>query len=193
LGFGFVSSSGGDSRPDIQFHFSPASYDSETRRFAATPAMTVGIYPLRPQSRGSVHICTDDSFASPAITSRFLDCDHDRSLLTSGIRIARRIVDQEPLGAYRTTEVSPGTHVDTDAELAAYMRATGDTSYHPAGTCRMGSDPMAVVDHRLRVRGLRGLRVVDASVMPTLVSGNTNAATFMIAEKGAAMTREDHR
>jgi choline dehydrogenase len=193
LGFGFVSSPAGDSRPDIQFHFSPASYDSETRRFGAAPAMTVGIYPLRPQSRGSVHIRTDDSFAPPIISSRFLDCEYDRSVLTSGIRIARRIVAQAPLDAVRTIEISPGSGVDTDAELAAYIRATGDTSYHPAGTCRMGSDPMAVVDHRLRVRGLHGLRVIDASVMPTLVSGNTNAATFMIAEKGAAMTREDQR
>jgi choline dehydrogenase len=191
LGFGFVSSSPSESRPDIQFHFSPASYDSETRRFEAAPAMTLGIYPLRPESSGSVHIRSGDPLAPPIISSRFLDCERDRSLLISGIRIGRSIVAQEPLDAYRTIELSPGRDVDTDAELTAYIRATGDTSYHPVGTCRMGSDPMAVVDHRLSVRGLRGLRVVDASVMPTLVSGNTNAATFMIAEKGAAMVRED--
>jgi choline dehydrogenase len=193
LGFGFVRSSPAAPRPDIQFHFSPASYGTgSTRRLDTRPGMTLGVYPLRPRSRGSVHIRSADPLVPPAIQPRFLDDELDRSLLLSGIRIGRRIVEEHTLDAVRGHELSPGADVQSDEELLAYVRAQGDTSYHPVGTCRMGNDPMAVVDHRLRVRGVHGLRVIDASVMPTMVSGNTNAATLMIAEKGAAMVLEDH-
>lgn len=109
------------------------------------------------------------------------------------MRIARRIMDDPSLDAYRAFEMIPGPDVRTDDELLGYVRDHGDTSYHPVGTCRMGADPMAVVDHRLRVHGTGGLRVIDASIMPTMVSGNTNAASMMIGEKGAAMVIEDHQ
>ena len=196
VGYGFVRSAPTEPRPDVQFHFSPASYGVDaraSRRLDTRPGMTLGVYQLRPESRGSVHVRGADPFAPPAIRPRFLDHEVDRACLVAGMRIGRAIVEHPALDAYRDHELAPGAGVRTDDELLAFARERGDTSYHPVGTCRMGSDPLAVVDHRLRVRGLHGVRVVDASVMPTLVSGNTNAATFMIAEKGAAMVLEDHR
>ncbi|MBO4269201.1 GMC family oxidoreductase [Microbispora triticiradicis] len=193
LGFGFVRSSPDETRPDIQFHFAPASYGpGSSRRLDTAPGMTLGVYPLRPESSGSIHVRSRDPMAPPEIRPRFLESGMDRSRLVAGIRIAREIVESPVLDPYRGDELTPGSGVRTDDELLAYARAHGDTSYHPAGTCRMGGDPMAVVDHRLRVHGVEGLRVVDASVMPTLVSGNTNAASLMIAEKGAAMILADH-
>ncbi|GAA3753236.1 GMC family oxidoreductase [Salinactinospora qingdaonensis] len=192
LGYGFVRSSDRETRPDVQFHFAPASYgEGASRRLDTAPGMTLGVYPLRPESRGCVHIRSRDPFQAPAIRPRFLESEADQARLLAGIRIARRIVEAPSLSDYRAFELSPGEKVRSDEELLAYARARGDTSYHPAGTCRMGEDSMAVVDQRLRVHGVRGLRVVDASVMPTIVSGNTNAASLMIGEKGAAMIVED--
>jgi choline dehydrogenase-like flavoprotein len=155
--------------------------------------MTLGVYPLRPQSKGSVHIRSRDPLVAPSIRPRFLDAEQDRSTLITGMRIARGIVEQPSLDEYRDFELVPGIDVRTDDDLLAYVRSHGDTSYHPVGTCRMGDDPLAVVDARLRVRGVQGLRVIDASVMPAMVSGNTNAASMMIGEKGAALVLEDHR
>jgi choline dehydrogenase-like flavoprotein len=154
--------------------------------------MTVGIYPLRPESSGSIHIRSADPQMPPAIRPRFLDTAADRATLLAGMRIARRIVEGQPLDEYREFETSPGPDVQTDDELLAYARAKGDTSYHPVGTCRMGSGPAAVVDERLRVLGVHGLRVIDASIMPMMISGNTNATSMMIGEKGAALVLEDH-
>jgi choline dehydrogenase-like flavoprotein len=192
LGFGFVRSSPAESRPDVQFHFSPASYGgASSRRLDTRPGMTLGLYPLRPQSAGSIHIRSADRLAPPALRPRFLAAPADRDRLVAGIRLAREIIEGPALDPYRGEELVPGEAARSDEELLAYARALGDTSYHPVGTCRMGEDGLAVVDPRLRVRGLTGLRVVDASVMPTMVSGNTNAATLMIAEKGAAMIREE--
>ncbi|MFI2611562.1 GMC family oxidoreductase [Kitasatospora sp. NPDC018619] len=194
LGFGFVRSSEREERPDIQFHFAPASYgEGASRRLDTRPGMTVGVYALRPESRGSVHIRSRNPLTPPAIRPRFLDTEHDRAKLVEGMRIARRIVEQPAIDHYRDFELLPGSEVRTDDELLAYARSHGDTSYHPVGTCRMGDDPMAVVDERLRVHGVHGLRVIDASVMPTMVSGNTNAASMMIGEKGAALVLEDHQ
>ncbi|HEV2377245.1 MAG TPA: GMC family oxidoreductase N-terminal domain-containing protein [Streptosporangiaceae bacterium] len=192
LGYGFVPASAGQQRPDIQFHFAPASYGpGSTRRLDTSPGMTLGVYPLRPQSQGSIHITSASPLDLPAISPRFLDSEYDQATLLTGVRIGRAIVAGTALDAYRESELTPGAEVQTDEDLLAYARATGDTSYHPVGTCRMGADPMAVVDHRLRVHGVDGVRVVDGSVMPAMVSGNTNAATFMIAEKGAAMIMEN--
>ncbi|MCK7624979.1 GMC family oxidoreductase N-terminal domain-containing protein [Streptomyces sp. RS10V-4] len=194
LGFGFLRTSDAEQRPDIQFHFAPASYgEGASRRLDTAPGMTLGVYPLRPESRGSIHIRSRNPLTAPAIRPRFLDAEADRTRLVAGMRLARTIVEQPALDPYRAAELVPGADVRTDDELLAYARAHGDTSYHPVGTCRMGDDPMAVVDARLRVRGVHGLRVIDASVMPVIVSGNTNAASMMIGEKGAAMVLEDHR
>jgi choline dehydrogenase len=193
LGFGFVRSAPAEPAPDLQFHFAPASYGpGSSRRLDTAPGMTLGVYPLRPESRGSIHIRSRDATVPPAIRPRFLDADEDRRRLVAGMRLARRIVEDPALDAFRDVELSPGGTVRSDDDLLAHARAHGDTSYHPVGTCRMGTDPMAVVDDRLRVRGVHALRVIDASVMPTMVSGNTNAATLMIAEKGAAMILDDH-
>lgn len=192
LGSGFVRSSADQPSPDIQFHFSPASYGSgPSRRLDIKPGMTLGVYPLRPCSRGSVHIRSRDPMSPPLIRPRFLDSATDRECLLAGIRIGREIVTGGALERYLAFELAPGAQVRSDEELLAFVRSAGDTSYHPVGTCRMGTDAMAVVDSRLRVHGLDGVRVVDGSIMPTPVSGNTNAATFMIAEKGAAMIRQD--
>jgi choline dehydrogenase-like flavoprotein len=192
LGFGFVRSSPKAPRPDLQFHFAPASYGSaSTRRLDSKPGMTLGIYPLRPESRGSIHVQSADPFRPPAIQGRFLAEESDRRCLVAGMRIARRIIENPAMDEYRDHELSPGKDVTSDSDFIDYAREAGDTSYHPVGTCRMGADALGVLDQRLRVRGVSGLRVVDASVMPTMVSGNTNAATLMIGEKGAAMIRED--
>lgn len=191
LGFGFVRSSANELRPDIQLHFSPASYSPARGRLERAPGMTLGVYPLRPESRGSVHVGSAEPTAPPVIEPRFLDDASDCARLIQGARLARQIVARPAFDPYRSYELSPGDEVQSDDELLAFARAHGDTSYHPVGTCRMGSDAMAVVDHRLRVRGVERLRVIDGSVMPTLVSGNTNAAVLMIAEKGAAMVLQD--
>jgi choline dehydrogenase-like flavoprotein len=194
LGHGFVRSSDRETRPDIQFHFSPASYGAgSSRRLDTAPGMTLGVYQLRPESRGSIHIRSRNPLTAPAIRTRFLETELDRVKLVAGMRIARQIIEGPSLDPYRAYELSPGPDVQTDDELLAYARAHGDTSYHPVGTCRMGSDPQAVVDQRLRVHGVQDLRVIDASVMPAMVSGNTNAASLMIGEKGAAMVLQDHR
>ena len=192
LGHGFVKSREQEPRPDLQFHFAPASYGpGSSRRLDTLPGMT-GLYPLRPESTGSIHIHSSDPAVAPVIESRFLEHEEDQRRMIAGMRILRDMAAQPALRADRDHELSPGTEVESDEELLAFARTQGDTSYHPVGTCRMGNDELAVVDHRLRVRGLEGLRVIDASIMPTMVSGNTNAASLMIAEKGADMVLQDY-
>ena len=136
------------------------------------------------------HLATREA---PAINPGYLEAQADIDVITSGIRIARRIFAQPALAPHVVAETLPGQDVQTDDDIAAYIRTVGHTAFHPVGTCKMGQDPMAVVDPRLRVRGIVGLRVIDASIMPTLTSGNTNAPTMMIGEKGAAMLIEDIR
>lgn len=188
LGYGFVKSSERLLTPDIQYHFAPATFHQSARRKLDTqPGMTLGMYPLRPRSCGSIHIESADPMQPPAISPRFLQDQDDLQSLLAAVRIGRTLAQADPLRRYVEEELAPGPAVQTDAELTAHLRSHGDTSFHPVGTCSMGT----VVDERLRVRNLTGLRVVDASVMPTMVSGNTNAATLMIAEKGAAMILED--
>ncbi|MEM7407435.1 MAG: GMC oxidoreductase, partial [Pseudomonadota bacterium] len=136
---------------------------------------------------------TAEPLASPAIRPNFLDDQVDRETIVGGMMLGREIMNAPPMDPYRGEETRPGKDVNTFDEYLDYARSTGATVYHPVGTCKMGSDSMAVVDDRLRVHGLEGLRVVDASIMPTLVSGNTNAPTIMIAEKASDMIREDAR
>ena len=191
---GFVRSRPELAAPDIQYHIIPASYDDQsTKKLARTPGMTVSTYQMRPASTGSIHIRSPSADEQPAIVGNYLSAEYDRAAVVAGLRIARELMRTDAMSRYVAFEEAPGEEVATDAEWLDWALATGVAIYHPVGTCRMGPprDPGAVVDPRLRVRGVRGLRVVDASVMPTLTSGNTHAPTMMIAEKAAAMMRED--
>jgi choline dehydrogenase len=188
----FCRSREGLASPDLQLLFTPASYDAA--RFGALerePGMTVAICPVRPDSRGTIMAQSADPFAAPLITPNYLSDPNDQRVLNAGVRITRQIFAAPAIAQHSVSEILPGATVNSDEELADYSRRFGTTIFHPVGTCRMGEGPGAVVDARLRVHGVGGLRVIDASVMPTLTTGNTNAPTIMIAEKGAAMIRED--
>jgi len=151
----------------------------------------VSVCQLRPESRGFVHIKSADPRDPPAIQPRYLTSPADRDTLLAGMRLLQRIMRQPAMRRYVAEEYAPPASVTSDADLMAYARKTSTTVFHPTSTCRMGTDPTAVVDERLRVRGIERLRVVDASIMPALVSGNTNAGTVMIGEKGADMILQD--
>jgi choline dehydrogenase-like flavoprotein len=190
--FGFVRTRPGLETPDMQFHMAPASYDSAQKRLLERePGMTVVIGQCRPDSRGSIHIKSTTPGAEPAIRPNFLSAQTDRDATVAGMQIARKIMQHPKVAQYVAFENSPGDKVQSYDEWLDFARRTGQTTYHVIGTCKMGSDPMAVVDDRLRVHGIAGLRVIDASVMPTVTSGNTNAPTIMIAEKGADMIKQD--
>ena len=195
IAHGFVRTRPELETPDVQFHFAHASYARSAKRGALEkePGMTCSVCQLRPESTGSIHIQSAEPTAPPAIKPNFLSEDVDRAALIEGMRIGRRVGAAPSLARYADHELYPGDGVQTDDELLDFCRRTGGTVYHPIGTCKMGSDANAVVDERLRVRGVKGLRVADASIMPTLVSGNTNAPSIMIGEKGAAMILEDAR
>ncbi|MSP77182.1 MAG: choline dehydrogenase [Rhodospirillaceae bacterium] len=190
--FGFVRTRPGLETPDMQFHMAHASYDTAQKRLLEKePGMTVVIGQCRPDSRGSIHIKSATPGTEPAIRPNFLSAQTDRDATVAGMQIARRIVSHPSMARYIAFENSPGDKVQSYDEWLDYARRNGQTTYHVVGTCKMGQDPMAVVDERLRVHGIAGLRVIDASVMPTVTSGNTNAPTIMIAEKGADMIKED--
>jgi choline dehydrogenase len=190
IAFGFVKTQPDMEEPDVQFHFAHASYgNAQTRDLEREPGMTLTVYQCRPESKGSIHARTDDPFAAPAIRPNYLADPMDRRVLVDGMKIGRRIINNAVLDKYRAYEMNPGEKVQTDDEWLDFARANGQTTYHVIGTCRMGHDPFAVVDDQLRVHGIAGLRVVDASIMPTVPSGNTNAAVIMIAEKGADMIK----
>ena len=188
--FGFVKSRPELAEPDIQYHFAHASYATAAdRTLDKEPGMTIATYQCRPDSKGSIHVGSADPLAAPIIRPNFLGEELDQQVLIAGMKIARRIVESPAMDKYRAFEMNPGSAVQSDAEWLNFARENGQTTYHPTGTCKMGQDPMSVVDDQLRVHGISGLRVVDASIMPTLVSGNTNAAVIMIAEKGADMIK----
>jgi len=153
--------------------------------------MSCGCSQLRPETRGWVRARSADPAAAPEIQPNYLADPIDESTLLAGMRAVRRIFAEPDLARFCERETLPGDAAQSDDELLAYARETGSTIYHPIGSCRMGADPMAVVDQRLRVSGMEALRVVDASIMPTMPSGNTYAATIMVAEKGADMILED--
>jgi choline dehydrogenase len=182
------------SRPDLQLLFTPASYDqSRFGELEKVPGVTVAVCAVQPQSRGTVMARSNDPFAPPVIRPNYLSAPADLQAILAGMRRVRAIFAQPPIAKQCVGETLPGAHAQSDEEIASVVRKTGTTIYHPVGTCKMGVDPMAVVDPRLRVHGIAGLRVVDASVMPMVTTGNTNAPTVMIAEKAAAMMREDGR
>jgi choline dehydrogenase len=177
--------------PDIQIHFLPFSTDKMGEKLHSFSGFSASVCQLRPESRGSVRIKSADPAAAPEIRINYLATEVDRAANVEGLKVLRKILQAPALAPYVVEEVDPGKKVATDAELLNYCRQRGSTIYHPTSTCRMGNDPLAVVDQRLRVRGVEGLRVVDASVMPDLVSGNTNAAIIMIAEKASDMILQD--
>jgi choline dehydrogenase len=173
--------------PDIQVHFLPFSTDKMGEKLHPFSAFSASVCQLRPESRGSLRIKSADPSVAPEIRINYLATEVDRTANVEGLKILRRILKAPAMGPYVIEEVEPGSKVATDDELLAFCRQRGSTVYHPTSTCRMGNDSLAVVDQQLRVRGIDGLRVIDASVMPDLVSGNTNAPVIMIAEKASEM------
>jgi choline dehydrogenase len=179
--------------PNVEYHVQPLSLDAFGKPLHPFSAFTASVCNLRPQSRGQVRIASPDPSAPPEIRPNYLSTEGDRKVAADSIRLTRRIVAAPALARFRPEEYRPGPELQTDEELA---RAAGDiatTIFHPVGTARMGTDSQAVVDPRLRVQGVEGLRVVDASIMPTITSGNTNSPTIMIAEKASDMIIEDRR
>jgi choline dehydrogenase len=177
--------------PDIQASLALYSVQDIGRALHRFSGVSAVCTLLRPQSRGYVRIRSADPREAPAIHPNYLDAPADRDTLVAGVRALRKIVQSPALAQHLAEEVEPGPACTSDDQLVEFIRRRGSTVYHPVSTCRMGQDARAVVDARLKVRGIQGLRVIDASIMPTLVSGNTNAATIMIAEKGAEMVLED--
>ncbi|WP_306151669.1 GMC family oxidoreductase [Roseovarius sp. MMSF_3281] len=186
LAHGFVRTRDGLEGPDVQYFFMHASYaNAAERKLDREPGMTLGVTQLRPESRGSIHITSDDPMTPPAIRPNFLDSSEDQRAMVEGMKIGRRIIEQDPMDRYRMHEIAPGPECRSDADWLDFARRNGQTIYHTLGTCRMGPEGQSVVSPDLRVRGVSGLRVVDASVMPDMVSGNTQAAVMMLADRGA--------
>lgn len=179
--------------PDIQVHFLPFSTDKMGEKLHPFSGFTASVCQVRPESRGTLRIKSADPAVPPEIRINYLATETDRTANVEGLKILRRILHAPALKPFVIEEVDPGSKVASDEELLNYCRQRGSTIYHPTSTCRMGNDPLAVVDQRLRVRGIEGLRVVDGSIMPDLVSGNTNAPIIMIAEKASDMILEDAR
>ena len=189
---GFAYADDEEPAPDLQFHFCPGFVMNHGRDNPDEGhGVSLGATQVRPESRGEVRLRSANPFDDPAIDPNYLDEEKDLDVLVEGVKQAREIFDTEPFEAVLGREVWPGEGVHTDEGIAEHIRETAHTVYHPVGTCKMGDDDTAVVDDRLRVHGVEGLRVVDASVMPTISSGNTNAPTIMVAEKAADLVREE--
>jgi choline dehydrogenase len=188
---GFFKSNPDLASPDIQLGITLFSTDKAGDPLHPFPGISIIVRLLRPESRGEVMIASSDPFAPPKIRPNYLAAASDLSGLVTGMIEARRVMKAEPMRRHIVEEHDPGPSVATSDDMADFLIRRGGISFHPVGTCRMGQDDRAVVDERLRLRGIAGLRVIDASVMPTIVSGNTNAPAIMIGEKGAAMILED--
>jgi choline dehydrogenase len=189
----FVCSREGLAAPDLLLGWVPmlTVQGPNGPRIAKQAGFTCYAHPMRPESKGHIHIASADPKRPPAINFNFLSTPPDAELTVKAIRIARAIMTAPAMAPLQVTEDAPGTDRNTDDEIIDWVKSYAETTYHPVGTCKMGSDAMAVVDARLRVHGITGLRVADASIMPTLTSGNTNAPSIMIGEKAAAMVLED--
>lgn len=186
---GFLHRESRIAAPDLQFHFGPAYYLDHGFTKPGGCGFTLGPTLIRPESRGSIQLSSANPLDPPRIDPNYLASEADAGLLVDGIKICREIAAQKPFEPYRGRETHPGASCASETQIAAYVRRTAETVYHPVGTCAMGANAMAVVDAELRVRGVDGLRVVDASIMPAIVGGNTNAPVVMIAEKAADLIR----
>jgi choline dehydrogenase len=187
----FAKSDPSRATANVQFHVQPLTLEKFGEPLHPFPAFTASVCNLRPESRGSIRITSPDPRAHPEIRPNYLATEGDRRVAADSIRLARRIVAQPALQRFRPEEFKPGPSFASDKELAKAAGDIATTIFHPIGTCKMGVDDLAVVDPRLKVRGIEGLRVIDASIMPTITSGNTNSPTIMVAEKGAEMIRDD--
>ncbi len=179
----------GSATPDVQYHFLPFSAEKSMQQLHPFPGMTISACQLRPESRGTITLASPDPEAKARIRANYLATETDRRCMVEGIKLGRRLAQTRALGQWVEQEIVPGEATASDEEILAFIRQTGITIYHPSGTCRMGGDPASVVDPELRVRGTEGLRVADASIMPTVVSGNTNAPAIMIGEKCADLVK----
>ena len=189
----FTRSDPSQDTPNLQYHVSAATSERFGGPLHSWPGFACGIAVVRPQSIGYCHIKSADPHVHPAILHNFLQTPESQRVAVDAIRLTRRIVNGPALERFEPEEHMPGPNVESDDEILAYARQTVITVFHQSGTCKMGQDPMAVVDERLRVHGMTGLRVIDASIMPNVVSGNTNAPSMMIGEKGADMIKADRR
>jgi len=186
----FAKSDPSQPTPNIEWHVQPLSLDKFGDPLHTFPAITPSVCNLRPTSRGWVRIRSADPSAHPEIKLNYLSTPEDRKVAVDGMRFTRRIMAAKALAKYEPEEFRPGLEVKTDKEMEQAAGELGTTIFHPVGTCKMGSDPLAVVDDCLRVHGVERLRVVDASIMPRITSGNTNAPAYLIGEKGARMILE---
>lgn len=179
--------------PDLEYHVQPLSTDKLGDPLHPFPAITVSVCNLRPESVGASHIQSGDSGQQPDIKLNYLSAENDKLIALKSVRQAREIMTAKALQAYQPEEILPGPQVDSDEDLLKKVGDIATTIFHPVGTCRMGPDEQSVVDPQLKVRGLDGLRVIDASIMPKIVSGNTASPVVMIAEKAADMIRMEQR
>lgn len=189
----FAKSDPSRETPNLEYHVQPLTLNAFGEPLDPFPAITASVCNLRPESRGSIHIRDADPYSAPVIAPNYLSAPADRQVAADAVKLTRKIMAAPALRPFTPEEFKPGTHIASDEDLATAAGDIATTIFHPVGTCKMGEDPSAVVDARLRVHGIDGLRVVDASIMPTITSGNTNSPTVMIAEKAADMIVEDRR
>ena len=192
---GFIKSTPQLDRPDLQLHFIPGAMDDHGRnnKMLMNYAISLHVCLLRPNSRGSVTLYGKNPSLHPKIQLNMLEDQEDQKIMVQGIKLAREIIASEPLAKHNGSEIFPGKSCQSDEAILEFLKEKANTIYHPVGTCKMGNDDMAVVDQHLKVQGLEKLRVIDASIMPTLISGNTNAPTVMIAAKAADMILAEHK
>jgi choline dehydrogenase len=196
-GGGFVKSDPSQAIPDLQFHFTPVHLDDHARNLSRAAFTMLGhgyslhVCDLRPKSRGHIGLVSADPAANALVEPNYLSDPADMETLVKGVKAARKVLAAKEFDPYRGAEIFPGSAVQSDAQIQQFIREKAGTIYHPVGTCKMGHDPLAVVDARLKVHGMQNLRVVDASIMPTLIGGNTNSPTVVIAEKAAMMILAD--